>query len=132
MDLLQSAHIGRRLSSVVGPPLLSGISWPASKLNTLIIVWHHVTWHLASKHLPLYASHSALFKAAGIACLRFVAECTRLRVLTVLGLDCFKCFKLCLLCFGFRISSSWATSSVFRAILEGDTMSLYGLISGWT
>ena len=63
---LHRPQIGTRLSTVVLPPLLSGMLCPHWKSKTLIWFVHHVTLHLLSKRWPIFWIQTCSRKALGM------------------------------------------------------------------
>lgn len=67
MDLLQLAHIGRRLSISRVPPFDSGRLCPTSNLNGVMMFSHQLTKHLCLNNLsPQYVIHTCSRRAPGI------------------------------------------------------------------
>jgi hypothetical protein len=72
MLMLQRLQIGTKLSTVVLPPLLSGILWPHWKSNTVIVLRHHVIVHFPIYFRPMYFNQTCSRNAFGIFSFRIV------------------------------------------------------------
>ena len=70
IDLLHLEQIGRRLSSSVDPPELSGTLWPHSKSNTVTRVVHQDTAHLCRNVSPQCVVHTCSRSLMGIFAFR--------------------------------------------------------------